>query len=347
MSQLSEIAADLQDNRQRLMHAATARGLRVWGQADVSRLDESWNRLAPTLNTIVTTAQVTAARQSAPYMNNVSAAWGYSAQSARVVPEAFGGVMLDGREVTPAMFGAVTTTKRAIGAGMAPARAFEVGATFLATIMGSAIQDAGRQSDSTLATGKGYTRYLRVVSAGACSRCAILAGKASFSVAFLRHPRCRCTAQPIPDGEASPDGLYDSPQQYFDSMSASEQERVFTKSGAFAVRNGADPVSVVNARRGALSGGGLSGSPRRLVPTTIGRNADGSPLQVFLTNEGTSARGVFGASQRRQSLSSISAGGPTRRSTTTRLMPEQIQQMSGGDSARARELLAKYGYLRL
>jgi len=343
MGQLLSLAVDLQDQRELLTHRATAKSLRIWQQADVGNLDASWDRIAPALTTVVTAAQVTAARQSTPYMDSVSKAWGHTPQRAALVPEAFGGVMLDGREVGPALFGSVTTTKRAIGAGMHPARAFEVGASFLATVIGAAVQDMGRQADATLATGKGYTRYVRVVSAGACSRCAILAGRDDYRNAFERHPRCRCTSVPIPVGESPPDGFHDTPTEYFESLSAAEQERVFTKSGAYAIREGANPISVTNARRGMTKGGEL-GAPARLVPTRIGVKADGSPLNVFLTGEGTTARGAFAKSE---GAATFTAGkeGRYRRTTTMRLMPEQIQIMAGNNPARARDLLKRYGYM--
>lgn len=344
MVQISDLAANHQALRTKLSHAATAKGLRLWRQVDPAYLDAGWDRIAPSLSLMVTAGQVTAARQAVPFTNGVTQSYGFAAERATLVPEAFGGVMLDGREVGSAMFGAVTTAKTAIGRGMAPGRAFEVGANFLATIIGAAIQDAGRQADHTIATGKGYTHYVRVVSPGACSRCAILAGKDSYQNAFLRHPRCKCTSAPLPDDLSSPAGTFNTPTDYFESLSRAEQDKAFTKSGAYAIRNGANPVSVVNARRGALNAGGLNGSPNRMVKTVIGRKADGSPLEVFLTHEGTTARGAFFKSESALTQQ-VTRTGNYRRSTTVRLMPEQIQVMSDGNPARARELLKKYGYL--
>lgn len=343
VDRLSELAYDHQARRTKLAHAATAKGLRLFRQMDPAYLDASWDRVAPGLTALVSSAQVAAARQSTPFTNAATRAYGFPAEQAALVPEAFGGVMLDGREVGPAMFGAVTTTKTAIGRGMSAASAFEVGASFLATIIGAAIQDMGRQADHTIATGKGYTHYVRVVSPGACSRCAILAGKDSYENAFDRHPRCKCTSAPLPEDLSAPAGLFNTPTEYFESLSRSEQDRVFTKSGAYAIRNGANPVSVVNARRGAMNAGGL-GKPNRMVKTTIGRKADGSPLQVYLTGEGTTARGAFAKGESSATLKSA-ATGRYRRTTTVRLMPEQIQAMSEGNPERARELLKKYGYL--
>lgn len=134
-----------------------------------------------------------------------------------------------------------------------------------------------------------------------------------------------------------------SPEEYFENLTRAEQDRIFTKAGAEAIRNGASPISVVNARRGALTGGGL-GKPARLIPTTIGVRADGSPLRVYLTGEGTTARGAFGRRER-QLTEAYARSGQYRRTTTVRLMPEQIAVMAGGNADRWRELLKKYGYL--
>lgn len=345
MPSLSDIAYQHQDARIRLAQLTANRVRRVWARADVQNLDASWDLLAPNITQLITAGQVAAARQAEPYTARVARVTGFDAEPAELVPEAFGGVMLDGREVGPAAFGAVTTTKRAIGLGYSVGSAFESGLAFLSLIAKTAISDLGRQADSTLAVGKGWTHYIRVLSPGACSRCATLAGKRSAQVAFKRHPGCKCTAVPdaVDTARNYGEGLMSSPEEYFENLTRAEQDRIFTKAGAEAIRNGAEPISVVNARRGALTGGGL-GKPARLIPTTIGVRADGSPLRVYLTGEGTTARGYFG--RRELDLTrEYTKTGRYRRTTTVRLMPEQIAVMAGGRPERWRELLKKYGYL--
>lgn len=345
MPTLADIAYQHQDARIRLAQLTANRVRRVWSRADLANLDASWDMLAPNITQLIVAAQVAAARQTEPYLNRVARVTKFDAKPAELVPEAFGGVMLDGRQVGPAAFGAVTTTKRAIGLGYGGGSAFESGLAFLALIAKSAVSDLGRQADNTLAVGKGWTHYIRVVNPGACSRCAILAGKSSSRVAFKRHPGCKCTAVPdaVDSAREYGKGLMSSPEEYFENLTRAEQDRIFTKAGAEAIRNGASPISVVNARRGALTGGGL-GKPARLIPTTIGVRADGSPLRVYLTGEGTTARGSFGRRELRLT-EDYTKSGRYRRTTTTRLMPEQIAVMAGGNAERWRELLQKYGYL--
>ena len=92
------------------------------------------------------------------------------------------------------------------------------------------------------------TGYVRVVSPGACARCAILAGRVyRWSTGFLRHPRCSCGM--VPAGRGA-DGLTASPRDLFDQLTPAEQDHRYTKAGAEAIRLGADMGRVVNARRG-------------------------------------------------------------------------------------------------
>lgn len=324
-------------SRARLIDSTTARALRTWRMADVDALDASWDVLAPVLVDSVSEAQIVAASAATAY----TAAAVPTRAAPAVTPEAFAGVTLDGREIGPAMFGAVTTTKSFIGRGASAARAFEAGAAFLATIVKSSVADAGRQADRVQATAHTVTRYVRVIRPGACSRCAILAGTGSYSTAFQRHPNCRCTAYPLADPAAGvPDGFYSSPSDYFESLPKGEQDRIFTEAGAQAIRDGADFSQVVNARRGLVA------PPKRGLTAPLGYDRDGTPIKVLTTSEGTTIRGAFGrAEYRRQAELKKGAGDRYRRTTNQRLMPETVYAIARGDTAKAKELLEFYGYL--
>ena len=334
-------ALEHQNRRERLEDAAIRRAVRLFRTIDVDALDAGWDRVAPQLVAVVTAAQVVAARQSAPFMEAVIP----QSPPARLVPEAFGGVTLDGREVGPEMYQAVVRTKRDIGRGVPRQEAFQAAGSLLAILVGSMVQDLGRSADMSLSVGKGYTSYVRVVSPGACSRCAILAGSSSYKTAFKRHPKCRCTALPVRDLDEDA-GRFSSPEEYFDSLSKAEQDRVFTNAGAEAIRNGANPIKVVNARAGYFGRRPtpLNQPPQRLRPVQIGVRADGSPLMVYATAEGTTVRGAFGRREIRLSGEARKEG-RYRRTTSLRLMPEQLVIMSDGNPARMRELLERYGYL--
>jgi hypothetical protein len=314
------LAIQVQADRTVLADETAERAARMWRQADPDYLDASWDAIAPALVGVIGGAQVTAAQQSRAFAGELARQY-ESSGALDIVPEAFAGVDVSGREVGPGMFGAVTLTKSLVGAGVSYEQAFAAGSTYLMAKAKSFVHDAGRQADIAAAGGKGWTRYVRVISPGACSRCAVLAGKAEYKTAFRRHPACRCTACPI-EGDGSgpvPAGLYSDPREYFDSLTRAEQERVFTVDGAQAIRDGADVSRVVNARRGMYETRG-----------------------VVATGEGTTFRSKWARDQNRGYT--IGTGDRYRRTKQVRLMPEAIYKFAGDDAALARRLLFDNGY---
>jgi hypothetical protein len=340
MPSVDDIALGHQSRRIALSDRTSLAALRLFRRADVSNLDASWNVLAPLLVDVVAEGQVSAATSSASYIRSVAREQGVAQGFDTVVPEAFSNMVATGDDLGAALFTGVTTTKSYITRGVAPARAFEIGASVLAAIAKSAVNDMGRESDRVTASSAGYTRYVRVVNPGACSRCAILAGIGSFATAFKRHPACKCTAAPIKgDGDDAPAGLFNSPAEYFDSLSAAEQDRIFTAPGAQALRDGADFSSVVNARRGAYA------VPARGGKTPPFGFRNGKPVKAY-TGEGTTLRGSFGRAQyRRNQEAQKAVGDRYRRTTTRRLTPEGIYSVAGGDRVKALKLLSFYGYM--
>lgn len=341
-----ELARRHQRSRMRLAFNTVERAAGAWRTADLKYLDASWNVIAPVLVDQVAEAQRVAATQSDTFIDEAISAQAGSVGTATVNPDAFTGSMIDGRDVGAAMFGAVTHTKSLIGGGLPGPRAFEAGAAFLATIVQSAVADAGRQSDRVSMVANQVTRYVRVISPGACSRCAILAGTASAAKAFDRHPNCHCTACPLPEWDSPiPEGFFRSADDYFESLPTEEQNRIFTNAGAEAIRNGADIQNVVNARRGAVGPGGLT-ERKSGLRAPLGYDANGKRIKVYATSEGTTIRGAYGrAEYRRQQELLKQPGDRYRRTTSLRLMPETIVQVAGGDAEKMRRLLKQYAYI--
>jgi hypothetical protein len=148
-------------------------------------------------------------------------------------------------------------------------------------------------------------------------------------------------------GDSVPAGFPATPQDYFDSLGAAEQDRVFTKAGAEAIRAGADPIAVVNGRRGAnrkRMDGTRTYGPSRIQRSVIGRDADGNPILGYVTTEGTTRRGSYG--RRQESLGSAARKtGRYAQITRPRLMPESIIDLTDDVETR-RMLLRDAGYLR-
>ncbi len=192
-------------------------------------------------------------------------------------------------------------------------------------IVTTQIADAARSGSRVgMAVRPRVKGYVRQVNAGACDRCAILAGVAYRSQdAFERHPRCSCTN--IPVAEDNGDDYTTDPRAFFDSLDEAAQDATFTKAGASAIRDGADMAQVVNARSG-MSSAQVSLRGRYVAAGRKARDASG----LYTTTAGMSARGVAGM-----------ALGPGK----VRLMPESIVQIATSTEDRLR-LLKVHGYIR-
>jgi hypothetical protein len=333
---VSEIALAHQADVIRRNEAAVQASLRVWQRADMADLDGSWNALSGQIVATASAAQVRNAAASASTTMKLGVVY---ADRAPVVLQtsSYAGIDGSGRSMESLLRGTVTTTKQAIGAGRGTQQAFLSGASYLAAMMKTSLADTARSSDATSSAGKGWINYVRVVNPGACSRCAILAGQGSYRVAFQRHTACRCTTAGVAADGAMQNDLPSSPEDYFDGLSEAEQNRIFTNDGAEAIRLGANPTTVTNARRGASSGissanavtpAGLkrSGMLREVIGTTGTR-----PIYGFVTTEGTTRRGVFGR------LNVV---------PRQRLMPETIMQLTPNPELR-KVLLRDAGFLDL
>jgi len=341
---VADEARATQDRAIRRFDRAANAALSKWRQVDPASLDSSWEAVSTDISVIAATAARANAVGASALTGKLALADGMWGDV--LVPDAFVDVDGSGRDLSTLLHGAVTTTKQAIAAGMSIPDAMLTGGTYLTLMMKTALADVERSASMAAATGKGYVRYVRLVNPGACSRCAILAGADRFRSNFQRHPACRCSTVPIV-GTSVPSGLFDTPGDYFDSLSTAEQDRVFTKAGAEAIRLGADPIKVVNARRGANRArmdGAVTFKPSRIQPKTIGRKPDGTPIMGYVTTEGTTKRGVYGRTQAGLGSSTTRRRGSRYGSVPPRLMPESIIELTDDPEMR-RMLLRDAGYL--
>lgn len=120
-----------------------------------------------------------------------------------------------------------------------------------------------------------------------------------------------CDCRHVPVLEDYGNDLVTNADEYFKSLSRAEQDRIFTKAGAEAIRNGADLNQVVNARRGMS----------RAQSGRQARDAYG----FYSTTSGTSRRGLYGSSQ---TTFNRRTGARRRAVNRPRLMPESIQEIA-------------------
>lgn len=272
-------AAEEHYKSQQILAAATlAAARRIWAGISPVNLDRSWSTGGPRLRALVTAAQKRAAANGAAYVPKVIAQQGITAPAiAAVNVTEVAGTASSGAELALVLRTPIIRTKQAIAGGATAEQALEDARSTLDGIVRTQLADAGRAGTSLAMAARpalhGYTRMLNPPS---CDRCAILAGAFyRWNAGFARHPHCDCIH--IPTVEDAADDLTTDPDEYFASLAEDDQDRIFTKSGAEALRDGADIGQVVNARRGMTAAGtttvGTRNGSIRLMPEAIYRQA--------------------------------------------------------------------------
>ncbi|MER6531164.1 hypothetical protein [Streptomyces sp. NPDC001508] len=324
--------------QQALVRRAANRVQAVWRQINRSDITGSWEQLSPLLVAAVVEAQTEAARLADPYLDEVLAAeHADPAAVGRVNPSAFAGIASDGRPLLSLLYQPVIDWKVRMLAGQSMQDAFHGAMTSALRITATQVADAGRGATGVAMAGRRTIQgYVRVVNPPACSRCIILAGKEfGWNKGFQRHPRCKCIHLPTTliarnqhrRGSLGEGGGFLDPDAYFSRLSAAEQDRIFGRAGARAIREGADIAQVVNARRGMYT-------------------ADAYGRRVAATREGATRRGAFWRQERRRAIDRglVDSRGRDFRLRTPRLMPEEIFRLAESrDEALA--MLRRFGYL--
>lgn len=231
-----------------LAQGAKNRAADLWKQVDPGDISGSWESVGRAVAEDVTQRQARAAALADPYIDATAPKNGRAARGV-VNARTFAGVASDGRDLDSLLLSPVVRAKREIGQGRSVSEALEVGGRTLGRIVVTQTLDAGRDAvQAGMVARPWVTGYVRVLSLPACGRCAVLAGTFYlFNEGFERHPRCDC--QHLPADKVDASDLTVNARDYFDVLTPEEQDKFFTKAGAEAIRLGADPAQVVNARR--------------------------------------------------------------------------------------------------
>ena len=301
-----EAAAKADAELRRLELLAVALGRRFWRHVRLDDLSGSWlaavERLAPMLEPV----QLSAASAGASYGASSLAAQGvYEAPAAFVDPRGFVGSSPDGRPLAGLLYSAVPGVKGFIANGMDPRAALRSGGALLDRNMRTLVSDTGRAAASVDVASRPRTGYVRMLNPPSCSRCALLAGRFyRWNKGFQRHPGCDC--RHIPSTEAVAGDLTTDPYAYFGSLSEAEQDRLFGKASAQAIRDGGDVFQVVNAKRGVKPGG--------------------------VTTEGTSRRGNYGNTRGQRLTPDAIYARKLPRDETLRLLEQYGYVLPGGQN---------------
>ena len=340
-TQHAEITDAYGQAQRRATLQATMRAASLWRELKAADLSGSWLAgLGQAMVRAVAAGQLLAASSGQAYVNAMVSAdrlvSQYQPGASTVNYRALSGVAADGRPLDSLLYLPIIRTKTLIKGGLTLQEAMLGGLVDLQRIVTSEVADAGRGSAGVaMVANRTVTGYVRVVRAGACARCAILAGRwYRYNADFQRHKRCQCYG--VPATEARP-GRHLNPLDFFNGLSRSEQDRRFTAAGAQSIRDGADIYQVVNSRRGMTT---LDAYGRRVVATLEGTTRRGDFYQTIRREE-EQRLGVRYA----RTGADLEQGLPRFKLRTPRLMPEEIYRLTE-DRDELIRLLRRFGYLR-
>ncbi|OWN38226.1 hypothetical protein AY510_10680 [Corynebacterium diphtheriae bv. gravis] len=247
-------------------------------------------------------------------------------------PDAFAGITGSGQPIMGLAYAQGLRITEAIDNGATEverAKLWKYSGQVLQMATQTAISDASRTAKLTNLIARPRTTWVRIVRPPCCARCAILAGKrGGAGLGFQRHPGCDCDAIPISEETSDMHKLWIfDVDKYFAQLSEKDQNKIFTIAGAQAIRDGADPSQVINARRGMKVA------------------ADRFGTRTVMTSEGTTKRGWASMYLRQQYDAKMLKQGRYMRTDRQRLMPEEIYKIAGGDRDIAVSLLHKNGFL--
>lgn len=312
-----KITVELLDVARSIWGSRPPRDFDVWFSANINLLLE-----------LMTAGQTRAVAGAESYTGEVLDELGTPVDpEVDALTEGLVGVASDGRALDTLMYGAVIHSKGRVAEGRSLAQAWQSGFSALALRMQTQLADASRAATSLSIVSRKRVGYTRMLNPPSCGRCAILAGRTyKWNAGFKRHPGCDCRHIPCREDRAG--DLRTDPDRYFNSLSTEQQNKMFTKSGAEAIRDGADVSQVVNASRGVSTA-----------------QVYGQELRV--TSEGVTRRG--------EAYRAMSRAGYAQRETDVRsgryfqaraprLMPETIYSIAE-NRADALRLLKLYGYL--
>ena len=281
---------------------------------------DHWERTrGPEVIRLVTQAQAENAALVDRTFNLTLLAQGYMTEPiGEIRPAAFAGVMPDGDPLDLIPQAVANRVRERLATGAEPLQAWQAGGKLLATIVQTALSDSQRMAKMVAGFARPRTLYVRMLRPPSCSRCTVLAGKRGFwDKPFQRHPGCDCTQVPVPDwSQDTFEGPAFDPVAAFEELPASEQDRLFTKAGAEAIRSGADIAQVVNSRSGMSHVGDSY--------TRVGSTARGKAVQYFVGEDGKLRKQV----------------------NYRRLSVPKIVEMTEGNPDGRIALLYRHGYLR-
>lgn len=297
---------------------------------------EAWRDAVQSIGERLLLLQVTSASYADAYLNDVLAAQGADpAAEGRVNPQAWADLAEGSGSWLQSLVYAPNSVR---GTGLQAWSRFQ----FVAgTMVKTALGDTARSStQAAMQARPSVNWYVRMIRGKTCARCAVLAGrKYRSNIAFRRHKRCDCIH--IPAAQNRNDWTT-NPEKFFRSLSTEEQDKVFGKGNAQAIRDSGVKQRAINQVVNAQQG----------IQTVT---AYGRDIQV--TTVGTTKRATFGGYEvlpdgtlRKRSDAELQKlpGNRYRTAKTPRLLPDEIYRLSeefGWDRAETLRQLRRFAYI--
>jgi hypothetical protein len=273
---LPEAAAEQYTAQQSIAGVTVASINRLWSRMGED-FDTSWAGIRGQVISVAETGRVATVNTALPYTAAVLAETGMDAPAeGRLDGRRFLSSAPDGRTVSGLFDQAPIKAKLAVAGGASTATALSSAGSWLSTTALTLMADTRREVYAAdIIQRPAVSGYVRMLNPPSCSRCIILAGKwFQWNTGFRRHPRCDCLH--IPAAENASGDMRTDPYATFKSMSAEQQDRVFGRINAKAIRDGADIYRVVNIEQRGLATAKAAkkyGTPSRLTVDDIYRRA--------------------------------------------------------------------------
>lgn len=255
---IPQAAIEHYQQQQAISVATAAEAGRIWRRGMGDNFDLSYTDIAGQLFTTVLAGQRQAAQSGIDYVPVVLAETAQDAPAAvRVNPARFEGTTDDGRPLENLLQGAVYKSKSVVATGAPSRAALAAGGDWLQGAVLDSVRTANRQAVAAEITARpAIMGWVRMLNPPSCKFCIVLAGKwFRWNQGFQSHTDCDC--RHIPSSEALAGDMTTDPYAMFRSLAPKEQDRLFGKADAQALRDGADIYRVVNVRSRGLADSAL------------------------------------------------------------------------------------------
>ena len=163
----------------------------LWARLSPASFSTVWGRIAPRVKTLMTAAQLEAARGAQDYVSGQLTLQGITPDPVGIVPvRAFAGIASDGRDLDTLLSYPIFEVGAFVREGMPAAKALDIGERHLNRIAVTQVADAARVSTGVaIASDRKTTGWVRMLTPPSCSRCVVLAGRwYRWNAGFARHP---------------------------------------------------------------------------------------------------------------------------------------------------------------